>query len=67
MTLKRFSHLLLVLALIAATSLSPFQKTVLAQSNAQGAAAAQANAAPDIQSRLAAIEKAIDEKRAAGR
>ena len=64
MLLKRFSHLLLVLALIAATTLAPFQKSALAQSKPQTAAAAGAQtAAPDLQSRLAAIEKAIEEKR----
>ncbi len=62
MLLKRFSHLLLVLALIAATTLSPFQKAALAQSKAQAATATQTTA-PDMPARLAAIEKAIDEKR----
>ena len=63
MLLKRFSHLLLVLALIATTTLAPFQKSALAQSKAQTATAGTQTAAPDLQSRLAAIEKAIDEKR----
>jgi CubicO group peptidase (beta-lactamase class C family) len=63
MTLKRFSHLLLVLALVAATTLSPLQKSALAQAKAQGTAAGAQTAAPDIPARLAAIEKAIEEKR----
>jgi CubicO group peptidase (beta-lactamase class C family) len=66
MILKRFSHLLLVLALILATILAPFQKTALAQSKSQSTAtatAAQATTTPDLQARLAAIEKAIEEKR----
>jgi CubicO group peptidase (beta-lactamase class C family) len=63
MLLKRFSHLLLVLALIAATTLAPFQKSATAQSKPQTAAAGTQTAAPDLQSRLAAIEKAIEEKR----
>lgn len=62
MTLKRFSHLLLVLALVVATILSPIQKSALAQSTAQPALTTQA-AAPDLSARLAAIEKAIEEKR----
>ncbi|MBA2732925.1 MAG: beta-lactamase family protein, partial [Acidobacteria bacterium] len=63
MLLKRFSHLLLVLALIATTTLAPFQKSATAQSKPQTADAGAQTAAPDLQSRLAAIEKAIDEKR----
>src|ERR1044071_1744457 len=62
MILKRFSHLLLVLALVAATTLSPFQKAALAQAQAQTTAASQTTA-PDLSARLAAIEKALDEKR----
>lgn len=63
MILKRFSHLLLTLALIVATILSPVQKSALAQSTAQTAAAGAQSAAPDLAARLAAIEKAIEEKR----
>ena len=61
MTLKRFSHLLLVLALLAASIAAPLQSVAVAQSTGAGAAAAQA--ASDLQTRLAAIEKAIEEKR----
>src|SRR5437762_4081530 len=60
MTLKRFSHLLFVLALVATTILSPVQRVALAQSATQAATQA---AAPDIKARLAAIEKAIEAKR----
>lgn len=64
MILKRFSHLLLVLALFVATTLAPFQKAVLAQSKSQGTVAAKAQVtAPDLSARLAVIEKALDEKR----
>jgi CubicO group peptidase (beta-lactamase class C family) len=63
MLLKRFSHLLLVLALFVATTLAPFQKAALAQSKAQTATAATQTAAPDLSARLAIIEKALDEKR----
>ena len=59
MLLKRFSHLLLVLALLAATTLIPFQKPALAQAKAQTATATDS----DLQARLAAIEKALEEKR----
>ena len=62
MILKRFSHLLLVLALVAATTFAPFQKAALAQSKAQTAPAAQTTA-PDLATRLGTIEKALDEKR----
>jgi CubicO group peptidase (beta-lactamase class C family) len=62
MILKRFSHLLLVLTLVAATTLSPFQKTALAQSQAQATTTSQTTA-PDLSARLAAIEKALDERR----
>ncbi|HEX8847535.1 MAG TPA: serine hydrolase [Pyrinomonadaceae bacterium] len=58
MTLKRFSHLLLALALIVASTASPLQPVALAQTTA-----AAAQSAPDLQANLAAIEKAIDEKR----
>lgn len=60
MLLKRFSHLLLALALIAATVLSPIQPIARAQSATPGANAAQAE---DLPARLAAIEKAIEAKR----
>jgi len=60
MTLKRFSHLLLVLTLIAATTLSTVQRVALAQS---ATLAATQSPTPDLQSRLAAIEKAIEAKR----
>src|SRR5437762_11515697 len=60
MTLKRFSHLLFVLALVATTILSPVQRVALAQSATQAATQA---AAPDIKACLAAIEKAIEAKR----
>jgi CubicO group peptidase (beta-lactamase class C family) len=61
MLLKRFSHLLLVLALLAATTFTPFRKAARAQAQTQ-TAATQATTA-DLQSRLAAIEKALEEKR----
>ncbi len=61
MTLKRFSHFLLALALIASIVSAPFQKAAFAQAT-QGAAATS-QTAPDLQARLAAIEKAIEEKR----
>lgn len=64
MTLKRFSHLLFVLALIAATTCAPFQKLALAQSTSQTTVAVRQTTAPDLNARLAAIEKAIEEKRA---
>src|SRR3954468_10667278 len=60
MLLKRFSHLLLVPALVAATILSPLQRVAFAQSAPQAASAAQAT---DLSARLAAIEKAIEAKR----
>ena len=60
MLLKRFSHLLLVLALAAATILSPVQRVAYAQSATQAAGAAQSQ---DLSVRLAAIEKAIEAKR----
>jgi CubicO group peptidase (beta-lactamase class C family) len=60
MTLKRFSHLLLVLALVAATILSPVQRVAFAQTATQAASATQTT---DLSQRLAAIEKAIDAKR----
>lgn len=63
MLLKRFSHLLFVLALIVATTLSPLQKSALAQSKTSPAAARAQTAAPDLSARLAAIEKALEEKR----
>jgi CubicO group peptidase (beta-lactamase class C family) len=58
MTLKRFSHFLLALALIFSTVSTPFQRTAFAQ-----ATQAAAQTAPDLQTRLAAIEKAVEEKR----
>ncbi|HKC63517.1 MAG TPA: serine hydrolase domain-containing protein, partial [Pyrinomonadaceae bacterium] len=60
MTLKRFSHLLLALALIAATSLSTIQRVALAQSATQ---TKTQSPTPDLQTRLSAIEKAIEAKR----
>src|SRR5215212_6565263 len=60
MTLKRFSHFLLALALAASIVLTPFQTAAFAQGTQ---AAASAQAAPDMGARLAAIEKAIEEKR----
>ncbi|HKR02917.1 MAG TPA: serine hydrolase [Pyrinomonadaceae bacterium] len=64
MTPKRFSHLLLVLALLLATTLAPLERAALAQTRAQGGATQTAAATdPDLQSRLAAIEKVIEEKR----
>ena len=54
MTLKRFSHFLLALALVFSTTLSPLQKATFAQAT---------QAAPDLDARLAAIEKAVEEKR----
>ena len=62
MLLKRFSHLLLVLALLAATTLTPFQKPALAQAKTEGAAATTATES-DLTARLAIIEKALEEKR----
>lgn len=62
MLLKRFSHLVLVLALFAATTFSPFQKPALAQAQAQTATAAPATGS-DLEARLAAIEKALEAKR----
>src|SRR4051812_37065813 len=61
MTLKRFSHFLLALALIFSTASAPFQRAVFAQATQSSAAATQT--APDLQTRLAAIEKAVEEKR----
>lgn len=61
MTLKRFSHFLLALALIISTVVTPLHKAAFAQSTQAPAAATQT--APDLQTRLAAIEKAIEEKR----
>jgi CubicO group peptidase (beta-lactamase class C family) len=61
MTLKRFSHLLLVPALFIATTFAPFKCPALAQSTTQGAAAA--TTAPDLNARLAEIEQAIEGKR----
>ncbi|HEY0378065.1 MAG TPA: serine hydrolase domain-containing protein [Pyrinomonadaceae bacterium] len=58
MTLKRFSHFLLALALIFSTASAPFQRAAFAQ-----ATQAARQTAPDLQTRLAAIEKAIEEKR----
>ncbi|MDQ3817850.1 MAG: serine hydrolase [Acidobacteriota bacterium] len=60
MTLRRFSHLLLALALIATTILSGVQKVALAQTATQAVAQGPAT---DLQSRLDAIEKAIEAKR----
>jgi CubicO group peptidase (beta-lactamase class C family) len=60
MTLKRFSHLLLVPALVAATILSPVQRVAFAQRATQAAGATQT---VDLSQRLAAIEKAIEAKR----
>jgi CubicO group peptidase (beta-lactamase class C family) len=60
MLLKRFSHLLLVLALVAATILSPVQRVAFAQSATQTASTPQASG---LSARLAAIEKAIEAKR----
>ena len=55
MTLKRFSHFLLALALAVSTALTPLQQAVFAQ-------ATQA-AQEGMDARLAAIEQAIEEKR----
>jgi CubicO group peptidase (beta-lactamase class C family) len=63
MILKRFSHLLLVLALLTAATLTPFRKDALAQAKTGSAAATAQTTVPDLQSRLAAIEKALEEKR----
>src|SRR4051794_16167420 len=64
MTLKRFSHLLLVATLFIVTSFAPLQRRALAQSTTQGAGqTAVAVNAPDLNARLAAIEQAIEEKR----
>jgi CubicO group peptidase (beta-lactamase class C family) len=61
---KRFSHYLLVLALYLATVSAPFQKSVQAQASTTAAQTQTATAsAPDMAARLAAIEKALDEKR----
>src|SRR4051812_15194804 len=60
MLLKRFSHLLLVLALVAATIFSPVQRAAFAQSATQTTSAAPAT---DLSARLAEIEKAIEAKR----
>src|SRR3954464_12875979 len=60
MLAKRFSHLLLVLALAAATILSPLQRVAFAQSAAQAPGTAPA---ADLSARLSAIEKAIEAKR----
>src|SRR3712207_3361299 len=66
MTLKRFSHAFVALTLLAALALSPFQRTVWAQTSpGQTKAAAAAQTTPDdLTTRLAAIEKAIEAKRA---
>lgn len=66
MTLKRFSHLLLVSTLFVTTILASFQLPTLAQSTTQDAAAATTSTtttAPDLKARLAKIEQAIEEKR----
>jgi CubicO group peptidase (beta-lactamase class C family) len=64
MILKRFSHLLVVTTLLIATALAPFQKPLQAQeAKPQTAAAATQTATTDLRARLAAIERAIDEKR----
>jgi len=63
MLLKRFSHLLLALALLAATTLTPFRKAALAQAKNGTAAAATASRDADLQSRLAAIEKSLEDAR----
>lgn len=64
MLLKRFSHLLLALALLIAATLSPLQQPARAQGK-ETAAAADAAAAPeaDLQARLAAIERGLEDKR----
>jgi CubicO group peptidase (beta-lactamase class C family) len=54
MTLKRFSHFLLALALIVSAAPTPYRSAAFAQAT---------QAAPDLAARLAAVEKAIEEKR----
>ncbi|HEX8707233.1 MAG TPA: serine hydrolase [Pyrinomonadaceae bacterium] len=66
MTLKRFSHLAIVLVLLAANLLSPLPGTAFAQATVQGGGPASPTAAgqaTDLAARLAAIEKALEEKR----
>lgn len=60
MILKRFSHLL-ALVLIAAGIVTPVQRIARSQSRAQSTAASQSTS--DFSERLAAIEKAIHDKR----
>ncbi|HUQ33015.1 MAG TPA: serine hydrolase domain-containing protein [Pyrinomonadaceae bacterium] len=64
MILKRFSHLLVVTTLLIAVTLAPFQNRAQAQeARPQTVAAATQTATTDLRARLAAIERAIDEKR----
>ena len=65
MILKRFSHLLLVPALLASITLAPFQSAALAQAKPQAATTNASASSSDLASRLAAIEKAVEEKRKA--
>ena len=64
MILKRFSHLLIVWTLLVSVILAPLQSVSLAQTQAQATAAKAVPAASSyLSARLAAIEKALDEKR----
>src|ERR1700720_2245125 len=58
---KRCSRLFLTLSLIALTAVAPFATPLVAQQPAQTQTAA--TTAPDLSTRLAAIEKAIDHQR----
>ncbi len=57
---KRCSRLFLTLSLVVLTSVAPFATPLVAQPPAQTQTAASA---PDLSARLAAVEKAIDDKR----
>jgi CubicO group peptidase (beta-lactamase class C family) len=58
--MKHLSRLLLILSLVVITSLAPFARPIAAQ---QTAPAQAASTAPDLSTRLAAVEKAIDHQR----
>lgn len=63
MTIRRFSHLLLILALAAVTALSPSSRVAFAQSAPPQAAGQSAAPITDLDARLAAVEKTVEEKR----
>jgi CubicO group peptidase (beta-lactamase class C family) len=62
---RRFLHMILALALISLNLLAPaaFTAASLPQTQAQESKATQASAAPDLATRLAAIEKIVEEQR----